>query len=84
MKVGHHGSHTSSTEAFVEALRPRLAIVSAGVGNRFGHPHDDVIERYALHGSRVMRTDHDGGIVLRTDGHALTAEAWSGATYEGP
>ena len=80
LKVGHHGSHTSSTSAFVAALRPRIAIVSAGVGNRFGHPHQDVLARYEAAGTRVLRTDLEGGIVVRTDGHALTARAWSGAS----
>ena len=78
LKVGHHGSHTSSSEAFVSALEPRIAIVSAGVGNRFGHPHADVIERFAAHGTRVLRTDHDGGVIVRTDGRALHVETWSG------
>lgn len=79
LKLGHHGSHTSSTDAFVAALAPRLAIVSAGVGNRFGHPHEDVMDRLAARGIDVLRTDLDGGIVVHTDGHALGAEAWSGA-----
>lgn len=82
LKVGHHGSHTSSTEAFVRALAPRLAIVSAGVGNRFGHPHDDVVTRLGEAGAAILRTDLDGGIVVRTDGQRLTADAWSGATHE--
>lgn len=82
MKVGHHGSRTSSTDAFVAALAPRLAIVSAGVGNRFGHPHDEVVARLGAHGATVLRTDDDGGIVVTTDGTTLSAESWSGARYE--
>lgn len=82
VKIGHHGSHTSSSEAFVDALAPRLAIVSAGVGNRFGHPHDDVIARLGDHGVQVLRTDHDGGVVVRTDGRVVRAQAWSGARYD--
>jgi len=78
LKVGHHGSRTSSSEAFVSALAPRIAIVSAGVGNRFGHPHADVLERFAAHGTRVLRTDRDGGVILRTDGRVLHVETWSG------
>jgi competence protein ComEC len=81
LKVGHHGSRTSSTEALLAAVQPRLAIVSAGVGNRFGHPHDDVLARLASHGARVLRTDRDGGIIVRTDGHALGVETWSGESF---
>ncbi len=84
LKVGHHGSQTSSTEALVDALAPHLAIVSAGVGNRFGHPHEDVVARLSRHHATILRTDQDGGIIVRTDGHALSAHAWSGATYDAP
>jgi competence protein ComEC len=84
LKVGHHGSRTSSTDAFLAAIAPRLAIVSAGVGNRFDHPHADVLARYDAHGIPVLRTDREGGIVVRTDGRSLSAHAWSGATAELP
>ena len=44
LKVGHHGSKTSSSEAFLEAIHARVAIISAGVNNRYGHPHQEVVE----------------------------------------
>jgi competence protein ComEC len=78
LKVGHHGSRTSSTEALLGALSPRVAIVSAGVGNRFGHPHAEVIDRLTAHEAAVFRTDRDGGIVATSDGRALTIDSWSG------
>ena len=81
LKTGHHGSRTSSTEALLSLTRPRLAIVSAGVGNRFGHPHDEVIARLEAHAARVLRTDRDGGIIVRTDGRSLAVETWSGESF---
>jgi competence protein ComEC len=58
--VPHHGSKTSSTDAFLEAVRPRLAIVQAGYRNRFGHPASPVLVRYDVHGIRVFDTPHCG------------------------
>jgi competence protein ComEC len=83
LKVGHHGSRTSSTAPFLDAVAPRLAIVSAGVGNRFGHPHDDVLARLAARAA-LLRTDLEGGIEVVTDGEQLEARAWSGARVRLP
>lgn len=65
LKVAHHGSATSSSAAFLAAARPRLALLSSGAGNRFGHPAPAVLARLSLSGSRALRTDLCGGIVLR-------------------
>lgn len=62
--VPHHGSGTSSTEEFVAAVAPRLAIVSAGWRNRFGHPKAEVVARYHAAGARVLRTDESGAITV--------------------
>lgn len=62
--VPHHGSKTSSGEGFITALRPRLAIVSAGWRNRFGHPRPEVLRRYAAAGVPVLNTAVDGAIEL--------------------
>ena len=60
----HHGSKTSSTAAFVQAVDPRIVIYAVGYRNRFRHPHPDVEERYLRHGSHVYRSDRDGALTL--------------------
>lgn len=65
--VPHHGSRTSSTAGFIAAVGPRIAIVTAGYRNRFGHPRADVVARYAIAGASVMRTDRDGAITVTLD-----------------
>ena len=65
----HHGSRSSSSPTFVEAVSPRVAIASAGGGNRHGHPHPDVLARYE--GAMVLRTDEHGDVTLRSDGARL-------------
>ncbi len=64
LKVAHHGSGTSSSERFLAAAGARLAVVSCGVGNRFGHPAPEVVERLSADGRRVLRTDQVGSVVL--------------------
>jgi competence protein ComEC len=61
----HHGSKTSSTDEFVHQVNPRLVIFTVGYRNRFGHPKDAVVERYRALGSRLLRSDADGGVLLR-------------------
>jgi competence protein ComEC len=78
LKAPHHGSKTSSTAPFLDALQPRLAIVSAGRGNRHGHPAPAALARYAARGAKVFRTDQDGAIQLDTDGHTITVRTCSG------
>jgi competence protein ComEC len=75
LKVGHHGSKTSSSEAFLAAVRPRLALVSVGAGNTYGLPTPAIMERLAAGGAQVLRTDRLGTIVARTDGHHVFVEA---------
>lgn len=73
LKSPHHGSSTSSSAMFVNAVEPAAVVVAAGTANRYGHPHPEVIERYnALVGQeRVFRTDQLGSVELRTDGERL-------------
>jgi competence protein ComEC len=75
LKVAHHGSRTSSTPAFVEAVRPAIALVSVGAANRYGHPSDSVVARLSDAGAIVLRTDKLGSVVLRTDGSRIWVEA---------
>ena len=65
LKVGHHGSRTSTGDSLLIAARPRLAIMSVGTRNRYGHPDPDVVERLARYGVRILRTDRNGSIVVR-------------------
>ena len=74
LKVAHHGSHTSSTEEFLNAAAPLFAIISVGLENSYGHPHRDVLERMAQHGVTVYRTDADGAVTILTDGRRLRIE----------
>ena len=78
VKAPHHGSATSSTEAFISATHPSAVIFSDGRGNRFGHPAPVVVARYQAAKSLVFRTDEDGAIVLDTDGRTVTMTTWSG------
>jgi competence protein ComEC len=78
LKVAHHGSRTSSTEEFLDAVSPVFAIVSAGVDNRYGHPNVDVLERLERHRSIVLRTDMDGLIAVRSDGRRLSIHTNNG------
>jgi competence protein ComEC len=82
VKVAHHGSASSSSPAWIDALRPRLAIVSAGANNRFGHPAAAVLARYAAAGSAILRTDLCGAIAVTTDGFTARAYAWSGTSWQ--
>ncbi len=68
LKVPHHGSRTSSSAPFLDAVQPRYAIFSLGQGNRYRFPHADVVERYRARGCPMLRTDVAGAITLRTDG----------------
>lgn len=64
LKAGHHGSSTSSTEPFLEAIQPSISIISAGRNNRFGHPRQDVLDRMEEVGSLIYRTDTQGAIIF--------------------
>jgi competence protein ComEC len=76
LKIPHHGSRTSSTEAFVEAVLPEVAVISAGHHNRFNFPAPEVVQRYEKKGSRVLRTDQAGAIAVVSDGRGYTVETF--------
>ncbi len=83
LKVAHHGSRTASTEAFLGALRPRVAVISAGSRNPYGHPTRQALDRLAAVGARVYRTDTDGSVTIETDGRALRVRASGGRAQAG-
>lgn len=68
LKVGHHGSRTSSSEAFLDQIQPRLAFISDGYLNSFHHPNEVVLKRLADHHAAIWRTDQDGLLTFETDG----------------
>ena len=73
LKVGHHGSATSSTPEFLAAVKPQYAVVSVGVYNSFGHPRPYVMQRYAAANVRTYRTDLAGAVTFLLDGKTVTA-----------
>jgi competence protein ComEC len=76
--AAHHGSATSSTWPLLHAASPALVVVSAGRGNRYGHPHPAVLDRYRAIGAAVLRTDLDGAVTIRTDGTVVEASTFTG------
>lgn len=78
LKVSHHGAGASSTAAFLQAIAPRFAVVSAGNGNRYGHPHAATLERLDSAGVRIYRTDRHGTVTAVTDGFALDVKGERG------
>ena len=87
LKVPHHGSKTSSTEEFLEAVSPQVAVISVGENNPFGHPASVVLQRFHDLGIRLLRTDQDGAVTAITDGKQLQVttyrETHSGETGVG-
>jgi competence protein ComEC len=83
LKVGHHGSSTSSGGPFLDAVRPRVALVSVGLGNSYGHPSAEIMATLAARGAQVLRTDRLGTIVVSTDGRRLLVDA-NGERWELP
>ena len=71
LKAGHHGSNSSTGEAFLETVRPEFAVFSYGEGNRYGHPAKEVKERLLAHGVRIFETAKSGAVTFWTDGEAV-------------
>ena len=79
LKVPHHGSRTSSSAAFIAALDPLVAVVSAGRDNRFGHPHPAVLQRYAAAGTALLETGRVGAVDVCSDGRRIRVRTAHGA-----
>jgi competence protein ComEC len=71
VKVAHHGSRTSSSEGFVKAVSPKIAIISVGRRSMFGHPHAEVVQRWDAAGAEILTTGTSGTITISTDGRDL-------------
>jgi competence protein ComEC len=76
LKVGHHGSKTSSSEEFLDELKPQFAMISDGYRNQFHHPHPSVLERLQEHHAAILRTDQQGLITFRSDGQHVELETF--------
>ena len=76
LKVGHHGSRTSSSDQLLKAAKPAYALISCGRENRFGHPHEDVVERIARYADMQLRTDVSGAISIYTDGSSMSVSSF--------
>ncbi|MCL2183154.1 MAG: MBL fold metallo-hydrolase [Chitinispirillia bacterium] len=74
LKAGHHGSRTSSTAAFLDAVRPSAIVVTCGRDNSYGHPHKEFLERISQPGRNIalLRTDESGTVTISTDGKEIT------------
>lgn len=71
LRVGHHGSNTSSSKKFLQAVEPELAVISVGEGNDYGHPHEEVIKRIEKLKIPYLRTDESGTILIISDGDKI-------------
>lgn len=76
LKVGHHGSRNSTTQEFLAAVHPRVALISAGEDNPYGHPNPELLDRLRAAGVRILRTDRDGAITALTDGKRLEIDCF--------
>jgi len=75
LKVGHHGSRTSSSKKFINKVNPKYSIISVGKNNRYGHPNKEVLNN--LENSKVYRTDEDGSIMFKIKNNKLKIEIWT-------
>ena len=80
LKVAHHGSTSSSTPAFLEAVMPEYAVIEVGEGNSYGHPKPEVVKRLNSLGAQILTTMECGNIVFVSDGEQLTIHTDNGIT----
>lgn len=71
LKVGHHGSHSSSSKEFLDKVNPKMAIISCGKNNDYGHPHKETMKELKKRNIEIYRTDIDGNILLTSDGENI-------------
>lgn len=80
LKVGHHGSRTSTSNEFLDRVNPSTAVIQCGAGNSYGHPHKETMTKLKERKIQVFRTDQDGTIIARSDGKNIRWETASGRT----
>ena len=78
LKIAHHGSKTASTDAFLDAVDPTVAVASAGTGNPYGHPSPATLSRIEARGARVFRTDRDGSVTIAFDPRGIAVHSSGG------
>ena len=78
IKAGHHGSYTSSSAEFLDAVKPDYAVISCGRNNDYGHPHDATLRRLKKYADNIYLTPRDGNIVFISDGTGLSVECSKG------
>lgn len=71
LKSPHHGSHSSSSEAFLDRVSPEIIVISVGEDNRYGFPNQEILERYKKIGAKVYRTDVHGAVEVSSDGRTI-------------
>lgn len=81
-KVSHHGSYTGTTEAFLQKVAPKYAVISCGEGNSYGHPHSGVLDLLRKQKVKVFRTDEQGSIVATSDGKKITFNCSPSTTWQ--
>ena len=81
-QVGHHGSKTSTSEDFLEAVNPTYAIISCAEGNEYGHPHAQTLNALRANGVKVYRTDEAGTVIASSDGKKLTFNVPASETWK--
>lgn len=80
-KVSHHGSRDSGLEEFLDIIRPEYAVISAGEGNQYGHPHAQTLNRLRKLGTKIFRTDEQGSIVVVSDGESVAFNCAPSESY---
>lgn len=79
LKLGHHGSSTSSSVELLDAVKPSYAVISCGAGNKYGHPHQETLDRVEKYAKYIFRTDLNGTVIFESDGKGLTVKDSSGS-----
>ena len=82
LKVAHHGSKHSSSLKFLEQVQPKVAVISVGAGNSYGHPHPETLERLDNVGGKVLRTDELGAIKIVFDENRIECFGYVGGKFQ--